>query len=63
MPILDPWVNQNGNMTTNTINIFETHLLSIRAECQLDCFSFSSFLLGATSFSGISYPSHIVFIS
>ena len=34
MPNLDPWVNQNENMTTNTINKFETHLLSIRAERQ-----------------------------
>ncbi len=37
MPNLDPWVNQNNNyedMTTNTINKFENHLLSIRAERQ-----------------------------
>ncbi len=35
MPNLDPWVNQNEDMTTNTItNIFENHLLSIRAEPQ-----------------------------
>jgi len=38
MPNLDPWVNQNNNdyadMTTQTINKFETHLLSIRAERQ-----------------------------
>jgi len=32
--ILTPLVNQNENMTTNTINKFETHLLSIRAERQ-----------------------------
>ena len=32
MPNLDPWVNQNHDMTTNTINKFENHLLSIRAE-------------------------------
>ena len=37
MPNLDPWINQNNNnrnedMTTNTINIFENHLLSIKAE-------------------------------
>jgi len=31
MPNLDPWVNQNENMTTNK---FENHLLSIRAERQ-----------------------------
>ena len=31
---LDPWVNQNENMTTKTINKFENHLLSIRAERQ-----------------------------
>jgi len=30
----DPWVNQNENMTTKTINKFENHLLSIRAERQ-----------------------------
>ena len=34
MPNLDPWVNQNENMTTNIINKFENHLLSIRAERQ-----------------------------
>ncbi len=38
MPNLDPWVNQNNNdyadMTTKTINKFETHLLSVRAERQ-----------------------------
>ena len=38
MPNLDPWVNQNNNnyedMTTNTINIFENHLLSIKTERQ-----------------------------
>ena len=38
MPNLDPWVNQNNNdyenMTTNTLNKFENHLLSIRAERQ-----------------------------
>ena len=34
MPNLNPWVNQNENMTTNTINKFENHLLSIRAERQ-----------------------------
>ena len=37
MPNLDPWVNQNNNyedMTTNTINKFENHLLSIRAQRQ-----------------------------
>jgi len=34
MPNLDPWVNQNEDMTTNTINKFENHLLSIRAERQ-----------------------------
>jgi len=32
--ILTPLVNQNENMTTNTINKFQTHLLSIRAERQ-----------------------------
>ena len=39
MPNLDPWVNQNNNdyedMTTKTINKFENHLLSIRAERQV----------------------------
>ena len=30
MPNLDPWVNQNHDMTTNTINKFENHLLSIK---------------------------------
>jgi len=38
MPNLDPWVNQNNNdyenMSTKTINKFENHLLSIRAERQ-----------------------------
>jgi hypothetical protein len=38
MPNLDPWVNQNNNdyenMTTKTINTFENHMLSIRAERQ-----------------------------
>ena len=34
MPNLDPWVNQNEDMTTNTINKFENHLLSIRDERQ-----------------------------
>ncbi len=34
MPNLDPWVNQNEDMTTKTINKFENHLLSIRAELQ-----------------------------
>ena len=34
MPNLDPWVNQNENMTTKTINKFENHLLSIRTERQ-----------------------------
>ena len=34
MPNLDPWVNQNENMTTKTINIFENHLISIKAERQ-----------------------------
>ena len=33
-PNLDPWVNQNEDMTTKTINNFENHLLSIRAERQ-----------------------------
>ena len=32
MPNLDPWVNQNEDMTTKTINKFENHLLSIRDE-------------------------------
>jgi hypothetical protein len=31
LPNLDPWVNQNEDMTTNK---FETHLLSIRDELQ-----------------------------
>ena len=35
---LNPWVNQNSNnnehMTTKTINKFENHLLSIKAEHQ-----------------------------
>ncbi len=37
MPNLDPWVNQNNgykDTTTNTINKFENHLLSIRTERQ-----------------------------
>ena len=38
MPNLDPWVNQKNNnyedITTNTINNFENHLLSIRDERQ-----------------------------
>jgi hypothetical protein len=39
MPNLDHWVNQNNNndyedTTSNTINKFENHLLSIRAERQ-----------------------------
>jgi len=34
MPNLDPWVNQNHDMTTNTINKFENHLLSIKTERQ-----------------------------
>jgi hypothetical protein len=37
MPNLDPWVNQYNNYedtATKTINKFENHLLSIRAERQ-----------------------------
>ena len=34
MPNLDPWVNQNEDMTTKTINKFENHSLSIRDERQ-----------------------------
>ena len=34
MPNLDPWVNQNDDMATKTINKFETHLLSIKDERQ-----------------------------
>jgi len=39
MPNLDPWVNQSNNnnyedTVTKTINKFENHLLSIRAERQ-----------------------------
>jgi hypothetical protein len=34
MPNFDPWVNQNEDMTTKTINNFENHLLFIRAERQ-----------------------------
>ena len=39
MPNLDPWSNQNNNnnyadMDTNTINIFENNLLSIKTERQ-----------------------------
>jgi hypothetical protein len=32
LPNLDPWVNQNEDMTIKTINKFENHLLSIRDE-------------------------------
>jgi hypothetical protein len=31
---LDPWINQNEDMTTKTINKFENHLLSIKTERQ-----------------------------
>ena len=37
MPNLDPWVNQNNgykDTTTNTINKFENHLLSIRVNAK-----------------------------
>ncbi len=38
MPNLDPWLNQNNNnyedMSSNTINIFENNLLSIKTERQ-----------------------------
>ena len=40
MPNLDPWINQNNSnkneehMTTQAINKFENHLLSIKAEHQ-----------------------------
>ncbi len=34
MPNLDPWVNQNEDITTKTIDKFENHLLSIRDERQ-----------------------------
>jgi hypothetical protein len=34
LPNLDPWVNQNENMTTNTVNKFENHLLSMKDEHQ-----------------------------
>ena len=34
MPNLDPWVYQNEDMTTKSINNFENHLLSIKTECQ-----------------------------
>ena len=40
MPNLDPWINQNNSnkneehMTTQTINKFENHLLSIKDEHQ-----------------------------
>jgi hypothetical protein len=39
MPNFDPWVNQNNNsnnedITTNTINNFKNHLLSIKDERQ-----------------------------
>ena len=32
MPNLDPWVNQNEDNATKTINKFENHLLSIKTE-------------------------------
>ena len=34
MPNIDPWVNQNEDMTTKTINNFENHLLAIKTERQ-----------------------------
>ena len=35
MPNLDPWISQNEeHMATNTINMFENHLLSIKTERQ-----------------------------
>ena len=36
MPNLDPWINQNEEhmVSTKTINKFENHLLSIKAEHQ-----------------------------
>ena len=36
MPNLDPWINKNEEhmVTTKTINIFENHLISIKAEHQ-----------------------------
>ena len=34
MPNLDPWVNQNEDMTTRSMNKFENQLLSIRDERQ-----------------------------
>ena len=34
MPNLDPWINQNEDMTTKKINKFENHLLSIKSERQ-----------------------------
>jgi hypothetical protein len=34
MPNLDLWVNQNEDMTTNTTNKFENHLLSFKDERQ-----------------------------
>ena len=34
MPNLDPWINQNENKTTKTINKFENHLLSIKTKRQ-----------------------------
>ena len=34
MPNLDPWVNQNEDNATKTINKFENHLLSIKTERQ-----------------------------
>jgi hypothetical protein len=34
LPNIDPWVNQNEDMTTKTINNFENHLLAIKTERQ-----------------------------
>jgi hypothetical protein len=34
MPNLDPWLNQNEDMTTKTINKFENHLLSVRVNAK-----------------------------
>ena len=34
MPNLDPWINQNEDMTTKKINQFENHLMSIKDERQ-----------------------------
>jgi hypothetical protein len=34
LPNLDPWVNQNEDMTTRSMNKFENQLLSIRDERQ-----------------------------